>query len=277
MRIALCLLSLTAVSSFAAQVVVTDVTYTHSATTTRDSHSIVLPLTGTPSNWVSPVDYAHGTAVVRLEVFTKPTTIATRFQICFEGNPSYACTNQAPAYTTTGVYTWTTPFTSFYQYSSVNWAQGVRDVALILKDTSNGKPAPENVGATESAKYMPTNLRVTVTLVSPGSTYVPPGSGAVDAGIVDAGPVVIPDAGAPVVVDGGVDAGAVDAGTAEEVDAGETVVDAGVTVEPIPEPAQPDPTNEQWEATGTGCNAAPAGVLVLLGLALAARRRSRSR
>ncbi len=273
MRIALLSLLTLATTSLAAQVVVTEVTYTHSGTTTNDSHYVLPPLQGTPSNWVSPIDYSHGTAVVRLEVFTKPTTIATRFQICFEGSPSYACTNQAPAYTTTGVYTWTTPFTNFYQYSSLNWAQGVRDIALILKDTSNGKPSPENVGATESAKYMPTQLRVTVTLVSPGSTYVPPADP--DAGVVvpDAGMVV--DAG---VRDAGFDAGVIDAGSMEpidagspDMDAGEAEVDAGTTTPP-PEAPDAGSGNETWEATG-GCSGAPSGVLALLGLALIGRRR----
>ena len=277
MRISLlCLLTL-ATTSFAAQVVVTEVTYTHSATTTRDSHYIVLPLQGAPGNWVSPVDYAHGTAVVRLEVFTKPTNAATRFQICFEGSPSYACTNQAPAYTTTGVYTWTTPFTSFYQYSSVNWALGVRDIALILKDTTNGKPAPENVGATESARYMPTQLRVTVTLVSPGSTYVPPadpdaGTAVPDAGVVDAG-VAGFDAGV-------VDAGFVDAAIPDpvEVDAGQEASDAGSEVQqPAPAPVITEPDagsgTEAWAVTGSGCSAAPAGVFALLAIVLMRRRR----
>jgi hypothetical protein len=205
--------------AFAAQVVVTEVTYTHSATTTSDSHLRVNPLPGTPANWRVPVDYASGTAVVRLEVFTKPTTTATRFQICFEATPNYACTDQAPSYTAPGVYTWTTQFTNFYQYSLVDWTKGTNKVALILKDTMNGKPAPENVGAATSALYMPTNLRVTVTLVSPGGTYVPPGptdAGVVDAGVADAGK---PDAG------GSIDAGILDAGSS--TDAG-TIADAGM-------------------------------------------------
>src|SRR4051812_48383953 len=83
----------------ASQVVVVEVTYTHSASTTTDSHYRPALRPGTPSNWASPVDYSHGTAYVRLEVFTKPTTAATRYQICFEGSPSYSCTDQAPAYT----------------------------------------------------------------------------------------------------------------------------------------------------------------------------------
>ena len=211
----------------AEQVVVTDVTYTHSATTTSDSHYRVNPLPGTPSNWEAPVDYTRGTAVVRLEVFTKPTATPTRFQICFEATPNYACTDQAPAYTTTGVYTWTTKFVNFYQYSLVDWSQGTRKLALILKDTHNVKPAPENVGADASALYMPTDLRVTVTLVSEGATYVfdagVDAGSEVDAGMPDVGPVDagVPDAGAP-------DAGPVDAGSSQVVDAGEQV-DAGVT------------------------------------------------
>jgi hypothetical protein len=92
-------------------------------------------------------------------------------------------------YTTTGVYTWHTSFTSFYQYSAVDWTRGVRTVALILKDDMNRKPSPENVGATISAMYMPTRLRVTVTIVSAGGTYVPPADTMLDGGTapMDAG------------------------------------------------------------------------------------------
>ena len=45
MRTAL-FLSLIATTSFAAQVVVTDVTYTHSAQTPHDSHYVLQPKTG---------------------------------------------------------------------------------------------------------------------------------------------------------------------------------------------------------------------------------------
>lgn len=252
-----------ALAASAAQVVVTEVTYTHSATTTSDSHYLLAPLPGTPTDWVSPINYAQGTAVVRLEVFTKPTTAATRFQICFEGSPSYACTNQAPAYTTPGVYTWTTPFPSFYQYSQVNWSLGARRIALILKDTNNVKPAPENVGATESARYMPTDLRVTVTLVSPGGTYEPPDAG-VDAG-VDAGTPFdagVPDAGAA-------DAGSPDAGL-DAPDAGQA--DAGAEDAGPGEVPDAGGLGEPGVQGGCGCDAAPA-LLSLLALALVRRRR----
>jgi hypothetical protein len=240
------LLGLLALPASAGQFVVTEVTYTHSPATTTDSHYRVAPAGGTPSNWVTPVDFSHGTAVVRLEVFTKPSAVPTRFQICFEATPSYACTDQAPAYTSPGVYTWTTSFTNFYQYAQVDWSKGVRTVALILKDTNNVKPAPENVGATVSALYMPTDVRVTVTIVSPGGTYVPPDAG-VDAGAVDAGTVA--------------DAGASDAGVANDAGAS---FDAGV---------EPDAGAGAGPVTG-GCSSVTGSVGLacwVLGLRLARR------
>lgn len=173
--------------ALAAQFVVTEVTYEHSATTTTDSHLRLPPSAETPKNWKSPVDYATaGTVHVRLEVFTKPSAENTRFQICFEASPSYACTNQSPIYTKTGVYTWATPFPSFYQYDKVDWTKGILKSALILKDDKNVKPAPENVGEARSKLFMPSKVRVTVTVVSPGSTYVPPGPPPGDAGTSDA-------------------------------------------------------------------------------------------
>ena len=157
----------------ATQVVIQEVTYTHGPSTTRDSHYTIDNLAGTPRNWVSPVDYTKGTAVVRLEVFTKPSDANTRFQICFEGSP-YSCTNQAPVYTKTGVYTWSSKFSEFYSPGRPTYTNAPTKMSLILKDDKNGKPAPENVGATTAARYMPTQVRVTVTLVSEGATYVPP-------------------------------------------------------------------------------------------------------
>lgn len=194
----------------AAQFVVTEVTYQHSATTTTDSHNRLAPSSTTPANWKAPVDYATaGKVHVRLEVRTKPSDAKTRFQICFEATPSYACTDQSPVYTTTGIYDWETTFPKFYQYDRVDWTKGVNKVALILKDDRNGKPAPENVGEATSKLYMPTDLRVTVTVVEPGSTYEPPAPTVVDAGTDGSAPVTDPplapepeataDAGAPLV------------------------------------------------------------------------------
>ncbi|MFM2417315.1 MAG: hypothetical protein RL385_2038, partial [Pseudomonadota bacterium] len=109
----------------AEQVILADVRYVHDSTTTTDSHFRMAPSVGTPSDWTRPVDFSQGSVFVRLDVKTKPSGDApTRFQICFEGTPSYACTDQSPVYTRTGTYAWTTPFSRFYIGNGVNvdWA-----------------------------------------------------------------------------------------------------------------------------------------------------------
>ncbi|MEO5769974.1 MAG: hypothetical protein ABIS92_16590 [Polyangia bacterium] len=163
-------------SAQAVQIVVADVVYTHSATTTMDSHYRVSPAAGTPKNLVSPADYSNGSAHVRLEVKTKPnTTTDTCFQVCFEATQNYGCVDISKPYKTTGLYEWDTPFSRFYKPGPIPWDKGIVKVALLLKDTKNVKVAPENVGAATSALYMPTDLHVIVTLVAAGSTYVPAG------------------------------------------------------------------------------------------------------
>ncbi|MDI3281905.1 hypothetical protein QHF83_01240 [Polyangium sp. 15x6] len=175
-------------SSFAAaeQFVVVDETYEHTPDM-PDSHYRVEPRPGTPSNWKSPIDYTTGTAHMHLEVYTKPTDTPTRFQACFEAQPTYACVGQAPAYTTVGVYDWATKFSDFWSPpgTAVDWTLGSGKIALILKDTQNGKPSADNVGAETAALYMPTKVRFVVTIVSEGSTYVPPAPVEMDAGVPD--------------------------------------------------------------------------------------------
>ena len=258
------------------QVVVTDVTYEHSATTTHDSHLIVDALPETPASLRAPVDYASGTAYVRLEVLTKPSDAPTRYQVCFNASPTYACTDQAPPYTTTGVYTWATPFDRFWQGELPDWSRGLGStISLILKDTMNRKPSPENVGAEVSARYMPTRLRVTVTLVSPGSTYVPPDEATdEDAGVIDE------DAG-PTDADAGAergDAGSASGDDAGADDAGVLAPDAGAMLrDAAPAPVDPPPTT----AAG-GCSATPrsarfsglAAILILTCIAAGRRKRA---
>jgi hypothetical protein len=158
----------------AEQVVVADVAYTHSAQTTKDSHYRVKPTPETPANWQSPVSYEKGSVHVRLEVKTKPSATPTRFQICFEMKQNYCCTDQAPVYTKTGVYEWDTDVEKLWRPGPVDFTKGIVDSALILKDTNNVKPAPENVGEATSALYMPSDVAVTVTLVSSGAVFQPP-------------------------------------------------------------------------------------------------------
>ena len=172
------------------QVIITDVTYTHAADTTSDSHYRVVPQPGTPSDWTSPIDYAHGSVHVLLEVRTKPAgDAATKFQICFEGTPAYACTLQSPTYTKPGVVEWTSGFKDLWYGGDVDWSKGTQKIALILKDTMNNKPAGD-------PKYMPTDLHVEVALVSPGASYVAPTAGSAAAGSGAAGAAGHRDGGA---------------------------------------------------------------------------------
>jgi len=197
----------------AEQVTVTNVSYTHSAETTSDSHYRVAPIAGSPSNWKAPVDYSQGSVHVLLEVKTKPTAKDTKFQICFEGTPSYACTNQSVTYKTTGKYEWDTKFEDMWSPDDkppVDWTKGVSKVALILKDTNNGKPQG-------NAEYVPTDLHVEVTLVTAGATFAPPsGGGAPIAPPLDAGTLrpARPDAGQTTTDASTTPVPAVDAGTA---------------------------------------------------------------
>lgn len=156
-------------SARAEQFIVTDVSYTHSKDTTSDSHYRVAPQSGSPTNWKSPVDYASGSVHVLLEVKTKPAgDTPTKFQICFEGSPGYGCTDQSPTYTKTGTYEWTTKFSAFYLGNGgPDWGKGVSKVALILKDTANNKPQGD-------PKYVPTDLRVQVAVISAGASFAPP-------------------------------------------------------------------------------------------------------
>ena len=172
--LALAAVGLHAERAHAEQVVVADVAYTHSAQTTKDSHYRVNPTPETPANWQSPVNYAQGSVHVRLQVKTKPSATPTRFQICFEMKQNYCCTDQAPVYTTTGVYEWDTDVEKLWRPGPVDFTKGIVDSALILKDTNNVKPAPENVGQATSALYMPSDVAVTVTLVSSGAVFQPP-------------------------------------------------------------------------------------------------------
>ena len=149
------------------QFVVVDETYTATAQNTDDSHYRVDPRAGSPTNWRSPVDYASGRAHARLEVITKPSTRKTLYNICYEATPSYACMGYSPAYTAPGVYDFEFPFSTFYQYNMVDWSKGVRKIALILKDENEAKKQGDPA-------FYPTQIHITITIVAPGSTYVPP-------------------------------------------------------------------------------------------------------
>jgi MYXO-CTERM domain-containing protein len=159
----------------AEQVVVFDQTWVHTPDL-PDSHFRMPPGGDAPADWTSPIDYSQGSAWVYLEVHTKPTEQETKFQVCFEATPTYACTLQSPTYTDVGTYEWESTFDQFWSPPGefVDWTMGVNNIACILKDTMNGKPSADNVGPEVAALYTPTEVRLVVTLVEAGSVYEPP-------------------------------------------------------------------------------------------------------
>jgi hypothetical protein len=156
----------------AEQYVLVDIGYTHSAETTKDSHYYPKLPADIPKDWTKPIDYAHGEVHIVLDVKTKPAGDApTKYQLCFEGTPSYGCSAQSPTYTKPGRVEWSSPFSGFWYDSTVDWTQGIKEMPMILKDDMNNKPAGD-------AKYVPTELHVYVALVSAGSKFVaPPAAG----------------------------------------------------------------------------------------------------
>jgi hypothetical protein len=238
-------------SASAAQLVVFDATWEHRADI-PDSHYYPKLSAAVPANWVAPVNYSTGTAYVHLEVLTKPTRTLTRFQVCFEGTPTYACTAQSDPYATIGLQSWGTAFSALWlpPSTTMDWRQGVDKVAVILKDTQNNKPSADNVGDAEAALYMPTRVRMVVTVVTQGSTYVPPGPSDAGAPLKDAD-TPLKDADTPL-KDAGTDALA-DASTGSNPDASSDAADTGV-----PDPML-DSSADSSEASDAGVSGTPNG------------------
>lgn len=152
----------------------------------------------------------------------------------------------------------------------VDWTKAVNKVALILKDDKNAKPAPENVGATRSALFMPTRVRVTVTVVSPGSTYVPPGPPPGDAG-VDAAKETSVDAPAEAAMDAVVEDTAVD-DTAIASDTGTATTSDAVVSDTDTVVSDAGTDDGGGCSTSRSTQTSGAGLLALAVLALRRRR-----
>jgi hypothetical protein len=164
----------------AEQFVLVDLTYEATAQNTMDSHFVAMPASNIPKNLKTPIDYASGTAYVHFEILTKPSAAKTLYNICFENPSNYACLPYPPAYTATGKYDFNAKFSAFWQGDLVDWSMGITKLQLVLKDEKETKVQGD-------AMFYPTKIHVTITLVSPGSTYVPPDMAAAGTGGATAG------------------------------------------------------------------------------------------
>jgi hypothetical protein len=168
------------------QALLIDESYTH----TQTSHHMVKPLASAPRDWRMPVNYYQGTAYVRVEVKSKPSTAAVNYEICFISRSGYGCLG-AHKFTQPTVLNYAVSLPSMWQYADVDWSMPLTSVALIVKNGSFAKVD------TPDPQYYPMQLRVTITIVSKGAMLMP----MADGGAAPPAPPPSPDAG--VAVDAG--------------------------------------------------------------------------
>jgi hypothetical protein len=255
LKLAIVLATLTMTRSAAAeQFVLVDADYTHD----KESHAYAKPLSGIPTNWRAPVNYAEGTAYYRLEVFEKPSAENLNMGVCFVG-VSYCCFGYE-RFTKPGVYEWSFAIPSMWQYDKVDFTKPITEVPFIMRDRNAVKVDPGVemfYGAPSTSLYFPMKSHLTITIVSKGATYMKP---PVDAGVVDAAAADT----APVTMDSAV---VEDTFVAERPDAA-TAVEDTATAAPA---ADPSTMEGSACAMGRSTNGAWFGCLI----ALAALRRVR--
>jgi uncharacterized protein (TIGR03382 family) len=277
----------------ASQLVAFDVVYSaemYDGTVKNETfHHLVKPAPTEPASWTSPVDYAHGTVYIHQEVMTKPSARNTIITICFDGDlAGYGCMD-TKTYTTTGVHETVAPITSTWQYGKIAWSKRRTEYHLVIKDpalggTQGGKPASD---------YVPSKMRIVMTIVPPGGKYTPPaplsGGEGTDGGAttVDASEPA-PDA-ASTVADAGTPTPTPDAGKGDPVTPDASTGTPTTKVDAASKPPKTDPEPEDPGTGGSdngggkpasrsgGCAVAgggsAAGPLLLLALALIQRRR----
>ena len=60
---------------------------------------------------------------------------------------------------------------SFWENDSIVWTEGIKQMDLVIKDNSGGSGHAHK--RSDSAKFLPTKARLTLTQVSVGSKYDP--------------------------------------------------------------------------------------------------------
>lgn len=128
-----------------------------------------------PKDWTKPVDYRNGTVHIRAEVIEKPAGGApTTWTLCYIPNKGtkggYGCTG-TQLYKEKGVYERDVAMNSFWQNDGIVWEQGIKEMHLVMKDDSGG--AGHAHKRTDSEKFFPTKMRITMVQVAKGSTYDP--------------------------------------------------------------------------------------------------------
>jgi hypothetical protein len=128
-----------------------------------------------PKNWTAPINYRNGSVHIRIEVLEKPAGGApTNWSLCYIPNKGqkngYGCTG-SPNYTKAGVYEKDVKMTEFWNNDSIIWTEGIKQMALVIKDASGGQGHAHK--RKDHEKYFPTKIRATMIQVYAGSKYDP--------------------------------------------------------------------------------------------------------
>jgi hypothetical protein len=280
---------LAATPARAEQIVLFDITYTH--TNANDSHhSISGAALNQPDNWTAPINYSIGTIHFYQEVMTKPSDKPTIIDFCLISTRDYGCIETFP-YTTTGLHETERSMAGkdVDKRAVIDFTHKMQSIQMVLKT-----PAPTYInGGKPQSDFLPSMMRFVATLVSPGGTYVRPkptpgfngGDGGAPAVEADAGAAPSSDAASsdPVRADAGTSPPAADAaGPADPKPAKpDAAVKPPTTTPPVEDPPAEDPPPSTRKASG-GCSVgggtgAGALAVLLAGLALALVTRLRAR
>lgn len=245
-------------------------------------HYLVKPSPSEPASWTTPVDYSKGTIYIHQEVMTKPSARPTQITICFDGDKAgYGCT-ATKTYTTTGVHETVAAMTSTWQYGQIAWNRRRSEYHLVLKDPALGGTP----GGRPPSDFVPSMMRIVMTIVPPGGTYVPPPPMGGAGGISDAGAAPMADAGATAGPDAAVvvspDAGKSEPTPTPAPDAGaaKPTPRPDASVPPKDDPEDP-PAGNQPAAKSGGCAMGGGSVagaalpFLVVGLLAAIQRRRR--
>ncbi|CAG1001596.1 hypothetical protein METP3_03357 [Methanosarcinales archaeon] len=180
------------------QLVLLDVTHTHSTTITMvklsrtDVSGKIYTKSGQgfskfnfapgfpTGSLISPVNYAAGTLYQRIQVLTKPSNYPVQYQICvFQDqiiSSKHVCSSSSKlAFTGKGTYYASQSMTSMFQYSNINWGRELLVAMTVVKDR-NGNPVDNTYsqfvgkwsGSPDLSLYYPMNVRYTAIIVPPG-------------------------------------------------------------------------------------------------------------
>jgi hypothetical protein len=260
-KIRISLLVLTALSApalAADQLVAFDIVYTaefYDGTVKGENyHHLVKPAPTEPASWTTPVDYSKGTVYIHQEVMTKPSARSTTITICFDGDLSaYGCITSKP-YTTTGVHETVAPITSTWQYGQINWGKRRTEYHLALKDGA----ADNFPNAASRDMFVPSMMRIVMTVVPPGGTYVPPPPLGGGMPAADAGATPAADAGTPSAADAAPtaspDAAKVDPRPSPDAAASKPTPKPDAAAPPKTDPGEDPPSSNPPAAKSGGCS-----------------------